>query len=942
MNIRRITLVLLALLPLVAFGQKKAIKHSDYDGWKRMSNSSITDDGQWVKYIINPQEGDGCLYLYNVKSGKQEKFERGNGAIISADAEFMAYKVKPEFAVTRQAKRDKKKPDEMPKSNLGIKILGGGEPVIIERVKSFKMGADGGEWIAYLMEKPLKEKAKEKAETEEKKEPKTKEKKPKSDGTELIIFNPLSNKKHSFKDVINYGVSKDGSVVGFVQETTDTAKVKHYKVQRFDTAKESSQEIFAGEGSLKKLIVDNKGANMGFIYSSDTSKVKVYSLWLSEGTKAKKIVGTDTDGMKSDWSVSEFGSISFSDSGKRLLFGTALAPVKEPEDTLLKDEKYKLDIWSWHDPYLQPQQKLSLKRDREKSYQAVYFIEEAKMLQLADKDLPSVRLLEKGDGDIAIGSSNLKYRKLTSWESNRYQDYYKINLKTGKRSTMIEAAPSVVNISPSGKHMLVWCIKTRSWLSRPTEGGEFVDLTSKLKVAFHNELHDSPSEPSPYSYSPKWIDGDKYVLVNDRYDIWKIDVSGAEAPVNLTNAYGRQHNTRYSITSLHGFGSPLRKDYVGAKEMLYLTTFNYKTKDAGLATLKVNKAANPSELFSGPYAYGSYVKADDAAKVIFTKGDYANYPELHVGDLKFSKAVKVSETNPQQKDFNWGTNELVEWRSFDGQMLQGILYKPEDFDPNKKYPMIVYFYERSSDGIHRYNAPAPSASTVNRTYAVSNGYLVFVPDIPYVEGYPGHSAYNAIVSGTYSMLDQFDFIDPDRLGLDGQSWGGYQIAYLITQTDMYACAFSGAPVSNMTSAYGGIRWGSGMSRMFQYEKTQSRIGGTLWEKPIQYIENSPVFFVPKIQTPVLIMHNDADGAVPWYQGIEFFVALRRLEKPAWMLSYNDEAHNLRGRANRKDLSVRKMQFFDHYLQGAAAPYWMEKGISQLEKGKIDGYDLVKK
>jgi dipeptidyl aminopeptidase/acylaminoacyl peptidase len=197
-----------------------------------------------------------------------------------------------------------------------------------------------------------------------------------------------------------------------------------------------------------------------------------------------------------------------------------------------------------------------------------------------------------------------------------------------------------------------------------------------------------------------------------------------------------------------------------------------------------------------------------------------------------------------------------------------------------------------------------------------------------------------VVSGTQALLDRYDFIDRNRLGLDGQSWGGYQIAWLVTRTNMFRCAYAGAPVSNMTSAYGGIRWESGMSRMFQYEKTQSRIGGTLWEKPMQYIENSPLFYVPKINTPLLLMHNDADGAVPWYQGIELFMALRRLEKPAWMLSYNDEAHNLVKRPNRKDLSIRKMQFFDHYLKDKDMPYWMKNGLTQTEKGKIDGYELI--
>jgi len=220
---------------------------------------------------------------------------------------------------------------------------------------------------------------------------------------------------------------------------------------------------------------------------------------------------------------------------------------------------------------------------------------------------------------------------------------------------------------------------------------------------------------------------------------------------------------------------------------------------------------------------------------------------------------------------------------------------------------------------------------------VSNGYVVFVPDIPYTVGYPGQSAYKAVVPGTLAMLEQFPFIDEKNMGLQGQSWGGYQVAYLVTQTNLYKAAMAGAPVSNMTSAYGGVRWGSGMSRMFQYEKTQSRIGGTLWEKPLLYIENSPVFFADKVRTPLLMMHNDNDGAVPWYQGIEMFMALRRLHKPVWLLEYNNEEHNLTKWPNRMDLDIRMYQFFDHYLKNEPAPKWLKEGVPAIEKGKDTGY-----
>jgi dipeptidyl aminopeptidase/acylaminoacyl peptidase len=275
--------------------------------------------------------------------------------------------------------------------------------------------------------------------------------------------------------------------------------------------------------------------------------------------------------------------------------------------------------------------------------------------------------------------------------------------------------------------------------------------------------------------------------------------------------------------------------------------------------------------------------------------------------------------------------ELVNWISSDGVPLKGLLYKPEDFDPKKKYPMIAYFYEQLSDGLHNYVAPS-GRNVINPTHYASNGYLIFEPDIHYETGYPGPSALKSIVPGVEMLLAR-GFVDPKGLGLQGQSWGGYQTAFLITQTHMFSAAMAGAPVANMTSAYGGIRWGSGLARAFQYEKTQSRIGGSLWQYPMRFIENSPLFSADRITTPLLMMANDADDAVPWYQGIEMFVALRRLNKEVYLLDYNNDVHNPTKRANQKDVALRMQQFFDHHLRGYPAPEWMIRGIPYRLKGR---------
>ncbi len=269
-----------------------------------------------------------------------------------------------------------------------------------------------------------------------------------------------------------------------------------------------------------------------------------------------------------------------------------------------------------------------------------------------------------------------------------------------------------------------------------------------------------------------------------------------------------------------------------------------------------------------------------------------------------------------------------------------MLVKPDGFDPKKKYPMIVNFYEKSSDGLNDYRSLEPHRSQINYTFYANRGYLVFNPDIPYRTGYPGESCLNSVISGVTYLMNQ-GFVDEKRIGVQGHSWGGYQAAYLVTKTDIFRCAEAGAPVVNMFSAYSGIRWESGLMRQFQYEHQQSRIGGSIWEYPMRYFENSPLFSMDKVHTPVLILQNDNDGAVPWYQGIEFYGALRRLNKPAWMLNYNGEPHWPVKLQNRLDFQTRMQQYFDYYLKDGPMPRWMERGVPAMEKGILQGLETGK-
>jgi dipeptidyl aminopeptidase/acylaminoacyl peptidase len=456
-------------------------------------------------------------------------------------------------------------------------------------------------------------------------------------------------------------------------------------------------------------------------------------------------------------------------------------------------------------------------------------------------------------------------------------------------------------------------------------------LTKGLNVNFYNEEHDTPDKPSPYGYCG-WTQDDKQIFIYDHYDIWSFDPTMKKQPELLTKGLGRDQKITFRFTQLSN-----EKPYISGS--MILSAFNTVNKQSGYYKLEQPVAANPTRLVMDNDKFVGERKAKNAEVLVWQKGNFQTYPDLYTSTFDFTNSRKISDANPQQKDYLWGSVGLVSWTALDGQKLDGLLYKPENFDPTKKYPMLVYFYEKNSDNLNTHYTPRPSRSIINPAFCVSNGYVVFVPDITYKTGFPGKCAYNAIISGTLAMVDK-GFIDRKYIALQGQSWGGYQTAYLVTQTNLYAAAFAGAPVSNMTSAYGGIRWESGMPRTFQYETGQSRIGATLWNKPQLYIENSPLFYADRIETPLLIMSNDNDGAVPWYQGIEFFNALRRLNKPVWLLCYNGDEHNLVRRANMKDLDIRMMQFFDHFLKGAPMPSWMKNGLPAVDKGLKNGYELT--
>ena len=934
---------LLSLLCSTALGQdtpKKALTHDVYDSWNKISGETISNNGKRVMYSLEPQEGDSRLVIYNSTTGSGDTIQRGMNPKFSDDSRYGAFFTKPFFAATKKAKIAKKKADELPKDSLGIIEFEPHASVIIPRVKAFAFPEKGSGWIAYQCEKdppPGDSTSRSKtggrkndimtdaaADEKEKKDEK---------GTTLVLRRLATGDEFRFTYVSDFLFAKNGKRILFASTGNDSSAAPGVFV--FDTEKKYLDTISIGKGKYTMVAWDESGNQAAFIADRDTTKAKqrFYQLfyWNGSGDSAVVVGDTLTPGFAKRWLVSENARPSFSKDERRLFFGTA--PIPTPEDTTFNEEETaKLDIWNWQDDLLQPQQLKNLDSENKRSYLAVINLATRKFVQLGDADLPTIVTGSEGNAPVALGLSDKPYRKRISWEAVPTYDVYVVDVESGIRTKVLEGQKGSPSISPAGMYLYWYDAAQRNWFAIPTaHPTKPVIVTSTIKVPLYNELHDMPDDPSSYG-ALGWTENDKALLVYDRYDIWQTDPTGSMPALCITAGSGRKERTSYRYVKLDP-----EERFINPKNPLFLRTFDLKDKSSGFATAMAGKADPPLKLCSGPYDHSAPVKGRNDSTLLLTRGNFTQFPDLYLTAMDCRLFRRISDANPQQKSYLWGSVELFSWKAGDGKPIDGLLYKPESFDSKKKYPVIVYFYERNSDLLHRYFPPAPSASTINVSLYVSRGYLVFIPDIRYRIGSPGQSAMDAIIPGVRKLIIS-GIADSTRIGIQGQSWGGYQVAFLITRSTMFRAAMAGAAVSNMTSAYGGIRWESGVSRMFQYEKAQSRIGATLWENPKLFIENSPLFRADRVQTPLLLMNNDADGAVPWYQGIEFFTALRRLGRQVWMLNYNNEAHNLVQRRNRKDLSIRMLQFFDHFLKGEPMPLWMKKGIPATEKWKTMGYE----
>ena len=946
MTFKHSALLFCVLFSFVLSAQKKPLDHSVYDDWQSVTNRKITNDGKWVAFNIDRQEGDSELYLSSVSSAHKKKFDRGSKLAFTGDSRFAAFMVKPFYKDIKAVKDKKLKKDKLTKDSLAIVNLTDLSVQKIPAVQSFQIPEKNGSFIAYLLEDPNDKKPDDKDGDDEKKDDDKN-----ASPAVLVLMNLENGQKTTFENVVKYKFSPNGKTLAFVTQLPEPKKDTKEKginkslpvkytlstVCYVDVSTGKTEKLTEAEGEFSQLSLDEAGTRLAFVGTSSARNdlVKEYGLYYFKPDKKSgqtAVINNAHSKLPKGWVLSENRLPVFSKNGRQLYFGIAPKPVAK-DTTLITNDHAIVDIWNYRDDELQTIQLKNLKNDLKKSFAAVLKTDDPQNFRiLQNEKTDTIRLVRDGDAPFVLGISS-EDKDRAQWEGFSRKTYFTVDNTSEKKTVIVKGLNGSLQVSPLGKYAVYFDRDKGVWYSYDLAKKTTRPLNENLNVRFTDEEFDMPDQPRPYGIAA-WTDNDESVLIRDRYDLWEFFLSGSEKPRNITKGFGRENRLTFDT---YDFDPEIKS--LSRKKPVLLSAFNNNTKGSGFYRAVIQSDRRPEEIYTGDFwGARTLVKAKNADVYLYTKETYQQSPDLFVTE-DFKDQKQLSDTNPQQKNYFWGTSELVHWQTPKGYSSEGILYKPENFDPAKKYPMIVYFYEKLSDGLNRYVAPAPTPSRLNISYFVSNGYLVFTPDISYEDGHPGRSAVEYINSGV-EYLKQNPWVDGEKIGIQGQSWGGYQVTYLITQNDMYAAAWAGAPVANMTSAYGGIRWSTGMNRQFQYEKSQSRIGKNLWEARDLYIENSPIFFFDKVNTPVAIMHNDRDGAVPWYQGIEMFTALKRLGKPVWLLNYNGDDHNLMKRQNRKDIQIREQQFFDHYLKGAKAPEWMTKGVPAIMKGKNWGFELT--
>lgn len=947
--------LLFLLLPFssgVLAQQKPALSWKDVSNWNyiRSNTYSLSPNGQWLSWAKGPTEGDLQMVIRKVSDTLNYVYPIGAAAspvFFSKDAKYAAFKVSAKDAEVKAVKKTMKPLYDQ----LLLVSLPGNQKTTFEKVKAFSFSADNPDWLAIHFI-PAESASKDKDAAK---------------GTDLLLYQLSTKKSFNLGNVSEYAFNKSGSVLAYIIDANGQngngifiRDMKTGLITALENDKANYKNINWNEdGDAFALLKSNKNEK----YKEDVFTVIGINKIAGELSNKVSFNGTSAKNFPANMGISGNGRPYWSDDQASLFFGISVQEkkadstdkksgsnpavsnasgktdsVKTKADSTGKTklgqkalakadiEKPDMIIWNWQDKRLQSAQQTQETRDKNYSYLSVYRIADQKFSQLADSTLKNVVMAPKNG--YAIGYDDSNYELMRNLDGQGYTDIYVIDLKTGNKKRVFEkfytAGRDLFNLSPNGK----WATfsKDGAFYSINLETLEQYNLTKNIKSSFVDELDDH-NVLKPETPNFGWSADSKYALIKDNYDLWRISADGKTA-VSLSDNWKskkQEVTERFSIYQREK-GTDLTKDQ-------YFLVFNQQNKNSGIGLLEAGKTTI-KPLFVDAHVYGGLKKATDANVFIYMKYDNEKSPEMYATTASsLASAKPISKNTPDQGKYAWSSGvKLINYVSANGDSLQAVLYLPANYQEGKSYPTITYIYERLTNEMNVYSMPAFPGGGFNRAMYNSNGYAVLMPDIKYKLNDPGMSAVACVVPAVKAAIAT-GIVDEKRVAIHGHSWGGYQTSFLITQTNIFKAAAAGAPLTNMISMYSLIYWNSGGTNQAIFEASQGRLTPGYWDNWDAFTRNSPIYHIKKVQTPLLLLHNDKDGAVDYTQGIEYYNGLRRLNKPVVMITYRGENHGIAKIPNRKDYAVRMMEYFDYMLKDKPAPDWWAKGINRSDMEK---------
>lgn len=943
----------LLVLPVVSFSPStdkpqvpRPIELADILAWKSIRSATLSDDGQWFAYRLAPPEGESEIVARHTTESRELRFPAGeippppeqitfpvpptpSEISFSADSRWTVFTIYPPGKEVKRLRRENK-----PIHNtVGLVELSTGKEIEFEKIKKAVFSGQNPRWLA-LHRYPGENQGKDKD---------------KWSGSDLILRDLDTGAELNVGNVAEFAFDKKGRRLAWI---VDAQEKTGNGVQLRDLSSAAVSSLDSGKALYKRLNWTEKGDALAFLKGVEDKAYEdpLYSLVAFADLDAsvpRKITydPKDDSNFPAGMTIAPHRDPVWLDDLSGILFGIHETKKKDKDakddkaageegkgetaesepskdaasaGRAKKDEPEKPDlvIWHWLDKRLQSQQQVEENRDKNFSFLCIYRVEETKFIRLADDDLRQVTAAP--EYRFAVGLDNSDYQLMGNLHGQRFQDIYAIDLSTGERRLAVKKNRWYFGPSPDGTHFLSY--DDGHYFAFDMVTGKAEALTQQVPASFVN-LEDDHNVVKPPVVPFGWVKDSASVLLSDKWDVWNVPIHGGQA-LNLT-VNGKKEQIRYR----NRFRLDPEEKGIDLSQPVYLGAQAEWTKKSGIARIDGGKPGARMLLWEDA-GFSTLLKAKSADTFLHTRETYRDFPDYYATDSSLQSGTSITEANPQQKQFLWSAgSRLVDYTSAKGDKLQAALFLPANYEPGKSYPTIVYIYEKLSSGLNRYYAP--SANGFNKSVYTSHGYAVLMPDIVYKVNDPGMSAVWCVLPALKAAIAT-GVVDPRRVGLHGHSWGGYQTSFLITQTEAFRAAVAGAPLTNMISMYSSIYWNTGSANQPIFESSQGRFTGGYWEILEAYARNSPVYFSRHVKTPLLLLHNDKDGAVDWNQGIEYYNTLRRLQKPVVMLQYKGENHGLRKPANQKDYTVRMKEFFDHHLMDKPAPDWLRQGVPHLK------------